>query len=308
MTERETSESVPATPERELRISFKRFLETIHPSVQRNVSGLWSPRRSSGAAERLNLDTPDLRLHCERCDGERTFRSDSTLVLEKNTAQGGFISYLCGDCRKETKTFSLWAAAGETRGGVAYKYGEQPPFGVPVPNKVLSIFGKEDKANFFKGRQCENQGLGVGAFAYYRRVVENHKNEIFDEIIKVCETVGAPQGLIGELARAKKETHFTKAIEQIKTGLPQGLLISGHNPLLALHNALSIGLHSESDARCLEAAHDIRLVLTELIERMSLLRRDKSELDGAVQRLWTCPAFVESVFDFTLPALRTEAG
>ena len=23
---------------------------------------------------------------------------------------------------------------------------------------------------------------------------------------------------------------------------------------------------------------------------------------------WTCPAFVESVFDFTLPALRTEAG
>ena len=24
--------------------------------------------------------------------------------------------------------------------------------------------------------------------------------------------------------------------------------------------------------------------------------------------VWTCPAFVESVFDFTLPALRTEAG
>jgi hypothetical protein len=28
-------------------------------------------------------------------------------------------------------------------------------------------------------------------------------------------------------------------------------------------------------------------------------------VDGAE---WTCPAFVESVFDFTLPALRTEAG
>jgi hypothetical protein len=52
-----------------------------------------------------------------------------------------------------------------------------------------------------------------------------------------------------------------------------------------LHNALSIGLHSETDAKCLEAAHDVRLVLTDLIERMSLLRRDKSELDGAVQRL-----------------------
>jgi hypothetical protein len=285
MTEQETSESAPATAQDKLRISFKRFLETIHPSVQRNVSGLWSPRLTATAADRLDINTPELRLHCGQCDGERTFRSDSTLVLSKNTAQMGFLSYLCSDCRKQPKTFSLWAAAGETRGGVAYKYGEQPPFGVPIPNKVLSLFGKEDKANFFKGRQCENQGLGVGAFAYYRRVVENHKNEIFGEIIKVCETVGAPQGLIGELARAKKETQFTKAIEQIKTGLPQGLLISGHNPLLALHNALSIGLHSESDAKCLEAAHDIRLVLTELIERMSLLRRDKSELDGAVQRL-----------------------
>jgi hypothetical protein len=159
-----------------------------------------------------------------------------------------------------------------------------PPFGVPVPNKVLSLFG-EDRENFLKGRQCENQGHGVGAFAYYRRVVENHKNEIFDEIIKVCETVGAPQPLIEELGSAKQEVSFTKAMKQIKTALPQGLLIRGHNPLLALHNALSVGLHSESDAKCLEAAHDVRLVLTDLVEKMSLLRQDDSELHGAVQRL-----------------------
>jgi putative DNA methylase len=29
---------------------------------------------------------------------------------------------------------------------------------------------------------------------------------------------------------------------------------------------------------------------------------------GRVAKKWTCRAFVESVFDFTLPALRTEAG
>jgi hypothetical protein len=173
---------------------------------------------------------------------------------------------------------------GEEEVGVAYKYGEHPPFGVPVPNKMLRLFGK-DRDNFIKGRQCENQGLGVGAFAYYRRVVENHKNEIFDEIIKVCETVGAPQKLIEELDRAKKAISFSNAMEQIKTALPEGLRINGRNPLLALHNALSIGLHNESDTKCLEAAHDVRLVLTALIERMSLLRQDKSELDGAVQRL-----------------------
>jgi hypothetical protein len=32
------------------------------------------------------------------------------------------------------------------------------------------------------------------------------------------------------------------------------------------------------------------------------------KLAVVLEREWTCPAFVESVFDFTLPALRTEAG
>ena len=124
------------------------------------------------------------------------------------------------------------------------------------------------------------------AFAYYRRVVENHKNEIFDEIIKVCETVDASKELIEELRTAQTEVSFTRAIDKIKTTLPPGLLINGHNPLLALHNALSIGLHNESDAKCLEAAHDVRLVLTDLIEKMSLLRQENSELKSAVQRLF----------------------
>ena len=170
-----------------------------------------------------------------------------------------FLTYLCGNCHKYEKSFALSITAGATEGlGAAYKFGESPSFGVPVPNKVLRLFG-EDRDDFIKGRQCENQGLGVGAFAYYRRLVENHKNEIFDEIMKVCETVGAPQELIEELGRAKKEISFTKAMEQIKTALPEGLRISGHNPLLALHSALSVGLHNESDAKCLEAAHDVRL-------------------------------------------------
>ena len=38
-----------------------------------------------------------------------------------------------------------------------------------------------------------------------------------------------------------------------------------------------------------------------LKKRTALLRKLKDVF-------WTCPAFVESVFDFTLPALRTEAG
>jgi hypothetical protein len=289
MADEDTNALAPAAPDDEARIPFKQFLETVHPSVERTVEGLWeaSPVFSSNTPRRIELTTPDLRLHCERCDGERTFRCEGERQpsLSDDSANARLINYLCSDCRAQGKSFSLWVAVGKSYGtGVAYKYGELPPFGVPVPNKVLRLFGK-DATIFLKGRQCENQSLGLGAFAYYRRVVENHKNDLFDEIVKVCETIPASEQLIGELRSAQKEVSFMKAIEQIKTTLPQGLLINGHNPLSALHRALSIGLHSESDATCLQTAHAVRLVLTDLVEKMSNLRQDNRELNSALQVL-----------------------
>ncbi len=116
-------------------------------------------------------------------------------------------------------------------------------------------------------------------------MVENHKNDILDAIIAVCETVNAPQSLIEELNSAKMEISFTKAMEQIKTALPQGLLINGHDPLAALHGALSVGLHNDSDEECLASANAVRLVLTDLTEKISFLRQDNRELHSAVQHL-----------------------
>ncbi len=195
-----------------------------------------------------------------------------------------FMAYHCGDCQNQYKVFALRLTVLPAAAGTAYKYGEWPPFGVPVPNKFLRLFGR-DSQTFLKGRQCENQGLGIGAFAYYRRVVENHKNDILDAIIGVCETVNAQKSLIEELNNAKKEISFTTAMEQIKTALPQGLLINGHNPLLALHGALSVGLHGESDDECLASANAVRLVLTDLAEKMSIIRQENRELQSAVQHL-----------------------
>ncbi|MEM5493182.1 hypothetical protein WNY80_08570, partial [Hoeflea sp. AS16] len=166
-----------------------------------------------------------------------------------------------------------------------YKYGEYPAFGIPVPNRVLRLFGKADSDLFMKGRQCENLGFGIAAFAYYRRVVENHRSDLLNEIMKVCQTVGAPAELLEELDAAKTQISFSKSMEQIKTALPQGLLIDGHNPLNALHGALSVGLHGESDEDCLDNAQAVRLVLSDLVDRIALLKQDNKQLSVAVQRL-----------------------
>jgi hypothetical protein len=183
------------------------------------------------------------------------------------------------------KTFSLFASceADSEDVGKAFKFGERPPFGPNTPNRLLKLLG-DQKEIFLTGRRCEFQGLGVGAFSYYRRVVENQKVRILDEIIKVATKIGQ-NGAIVPLEAAKKENQFTKSISMVKEAIRQALLINGHNPLTLLHKALSDGLHDRSDEHCLQLAHDIRVVLAELSERLSQALRDEAELNTAVSRL-----------------------
>src|SRR5262249_3251893 len=78
---------------------------------------------------------------------------------------------------------------------------------------------------------------------------------------------------------------FKNAIEIVKTAIPESLLIKGHNPLTLLHSPLSEGLHELPDEKCLELATSIRVVLTELADRVSRALQDQKELDDAVSRL-----------------------
>ena len=131
----------------------------------------------------------------------------------------------------------------------------------------------------------ENQGLGIGAFTYYRRVVENQWSRLVDEIVKVAKTIGAPQQTIDALSALRDEQQFSKAIKDLKHAIPPSLLINGHNPLSLLHSALSGGLHEKTDERCLELAHDVRVLLVELAERLGQTLKDEAELNTAVKRL-----------------------
>ncbi|MFA9476940.1 hypothetical protein ACERK3_01410 [Phycisphaerales bacterium AB-hyl4] len=127
--------------------------------------------------------------------------------------------------------------------------------------------------------------MGVGAYAYYRRIVEAQRGRLFDRMIKVTRLKPGADDLVKELEAAKQETQFEKSIRGIKHALPDSLLINGHNPLLLLHNALSEGLHAESDEDCLSLAHDIRVVLTAVAERMAEALREDAELQASVGRL-----------------------
>jgi hypothetical protein len=279
----EASENAKEAPEpRPTFQTFASFLESVGPSQWRHIEDLWSERNNTYG----KVDVPELRLHCknEQCNGVRTFRSSTDVYFHKSAFASHFIAFLCSDCQKEEKTYSVQLMRLDACRGRAYKYGESPTFGFPTPARLIRLFGS-DKDYFLKGRQCETHGLGVGAFVYYRRVVESHKDQIFDAIINVSQKVGLDPAKIEALMQAKKEIQFTKGIEAVKDAIPQALLINGHNPLTLMHRALSSHLHEKSDGECLELAHDIRIVMVELAEKIGEALKNEAELSAAVSRL-----------------------
>lgn len=267
--------------------TIKEFFEVIPPGRIVPVVKLAKKQASQYGGVSYPMLLPVIELHCttDSCNGIRFFEPQDTENVKKDERTEHFVTYRCRNCKRTIKTYSFWGLLKEDEStGELYKFGEFPSFGPPTPARVISLVGAE-KDYYLKGRRAEAQGLGIAAFAYYRRVVENQKNKIFDEIGRVSERLGASKELIDELNAAKKETQFSKAVGIVKHGIPQALMINGHNPLTLLHSALSEGLHAQSDTECLELATSIRVVLADFVERVASALKDEAELNTAVARL-----------------------
>jgi hypothetical protein len=234
------------------------------------------------------------RLHCssDGCEGYTFFEmlSDSQRLLYLLRPSIHKLVFKCCNCKETTYEFYLdiipsvkQNADNDTLFKIQ-KVGQYPRHGKPAPKKTLKLLGKE-RGLFFKGAISENQGMGIGAFSYYRRVLDAQKDKIFDEVIRVLKLNVGNETLIQELTEAKAETQFTNAIKKIKTALPDGLKINGHDPLSLLYSALSECLHNHTDEECLENAQDIKMVLFQFSDRLDSALKDDAELSDAVNRL-----------------------
>jgi hypothetical protein len=130
-----------------------------------------------------------------------------SIYLDRNKAEEfTFVSYSCRNCRRTIKTFALRILLDpDGLSGSVMKLGEIPTFGPQVPARVISLIGP-DREIFLKGRRAENHGLGIGAFAYYRRVVENQKGRIIGEVARVARKLGAPEADLKLFEAAAKES------------------------------------------------------------------------------------------------------
>jgi hypothetical protein len=258
---------------------MREFLESVPPGTTKRFSTV-NLRRNTPYNYKY-LVTPEIALHCddESCSGIRFFEAQENEICPDKPGDCSIV-YVCRNCNRTTKRFSLHIRPAGMAWDVT-KFGEIPAFGPHTPARALKLIGS-DRDLFLQGRRCENQGLGIGAFTYYRRVIEDQRSRIFDEMIRVLETTDPTSEVIDELKSAKLEQQFSKSVDKIKHAMPASLLINGQNPLKLLHSALSEGVHALSDARCLELAKAVRTLLFEFSERMAQALKDDAELASAV--------------------------
>ncbi len=126
-----------------------------------------------------------------------------------------------------------------------------------------------DDADFFTNALiCESQNYGIGAFSYYRRIVENSIEKILYNIRSFVEREGSSATMIAEIDKALNETIMDKRIKIAKNGIPESLRQNGINPLTTIYDTLSAGIHRFTEEECLKNCEAIRVALCHLIQKL----------------------------------------
>ncbi len=266
---------------------WKEFLESTPAYVEGQFKHLIADLAPVGPP-RWGFPCPRIQLHCEVDDGVRWFNCgvQSVGCPEYVTE---FLKYSCRDCGRWAKTFALILSpdlASNPKVLTAVKLGEYPPFGSHLAKRLQDMLSKDDLELYRKGLRTEREGHGIGAAAYFRRVVDNQWKALVKKLRDAADKLGTPAEKLKIFQEALEQPQFSTAVEMLKDAIPAKLLIlDGRNPLTLLYRPLSVQIHELSDEECLQQAADIRVVLNETFDNISRVLRDDETLKAAVTRL-----------------------
>ena len=215
-------------------------------------------------------------MHCDSCNTNRPFKSQETKrdYLVSVPSGGGpppppipstmTLSFQCQGCPKGLQKFYLEISY--FKPGIR-KIGQYPPWSISLEKPLEKFLGEHSKL-MKNGVICESQGYGIGAFAYYRRVLEEKIEGILEDIKRLLVTLGNNEHSIDLIKKAIASHQMEDKINIAKDGLPGNLRPEGINPLTIIYQALSRGIHAKTDEECIDQAIEIRECLSFLIETL----------------------------------------
>lgn len=230
-----------------------------------------------------NLEKPTINMKCLKCELIQTFKMEKSYFRQSHINIAGVkksIIYTCQSCNMFTREFQVYFSSEKD---YVYKYGQYPEWEIKIEKNLEKNLGKYS-SNFRKGLVCESQGYGIGAFSYYRRIVEDIIDELLDSIKDLIDEK-EKEIYVKALEKTKETTITQEKIKLVKHLLPSNLKIKGVNPLGLLHEQLSLGLHKKTDETCLDDANLLRIIMTFLINQVNQSRETKTFFNDSMKSL-----------------------
>lgn len=246
-----------------------------------------------------NLPMPAINMNCKICRSRQTFNMMNEYWENEGTMKAEIwdkttrLKYRCSACNNFEHIFFVeFIKKDENKDdensydGYMRKVGQNPPWEIKINKSLANLLGVYSEL-YKKGLTCESEGYGIGAYAYYRRIVEGIIDKLLDSIAELIESDENKEIYTVALASTKNAKDASHKIELVKDLLPVSLTPNGLNPLSIIYTSISEGIHTKTDGDCLELADSIRKSLIFLVEQIFNQKKTRSEFTESMKKLLT---------------------
>lgn len=164
------------------------------------------------------------------------------------------------------------------------KTGQFPAQSVRVSSSIEKRLGAS--APFYrKAVTSRNEGYGLAAVAYFRRVVEDKTNELIDVVADAAEAHSVLPLDVEKIRAAKNEVAYEDKLKIAAQAIPGVLKPNGANPFQAMYDILSVGIHTQSEEDRLQIADDTREIFDYLFDRLRTEITDRAAFVSKVKAI-----------------------
>lgn len=156
----------------------------------------------------------------------------------------------CTECKQGFYDFFVHV---DVSNGYVMKFGQMPMWTPQIDKELREALGRSTSF-YLKALQNLNMSYGIGACAYFRRMVEDYINPLLTLLYDFKKDAGASQEELDEIQKVISSHVFSTKTAYAAQICPPTLIVAGMNPIKQIHELLSIDIHTGTDAEATETA------------------------------------------------------
>jgi hypothetical protein len=165
------------------------------------------------------------------------------------------------------------------------KIGQFPPLSVNIPKALAKNLGDAAADLYKKALVNRNEGYGLAAVTYIRRVVQDKTDELTEVVSQLAESHSIKAEVVEKIRAAKNErTTYDNKLRIAATVLPASLTPDGANPLSELYKLVSEGVHDLSEEDCVRVADETRSVFEFTFTHLRAETKERQEFSAKVKK------------------------